>query len=133
MIFDRLSNRTEILPGWREIACEMSAHQRIDRKEQSIDDKNPGEEQMPLPSHREPSRAGDCRPTGKGADRPVRIAKHAGGVERMSQNRRDPADVAILYSDWTNGKKRTIAIGTISPIERRMGIEDLQPAHDEDE
>ncbi len=52
MILDRVSDLTEIFSGGRQATCEMPAHQRIDGKDQPIDDKDPGKEQMPLPSHR---------------------------------------------------------------------------------
>src|SRR5574339_235225 len=119
MILNRFPNRTEILPGWREIACEMSAGQSIGGKDEPIDDEHPGKEQMPLPSHRQPSCARDCGPTGKGADGAIRIPQYACRVERMSKDGRDSVDAAMLCSDWTDGKKRTIPIGTISPIECR--------------
>src|SRR5262245_30399671 len=103
----------------------MSADQRIGRKDQTIDDENPCEEQMPLSSHRKPLSARDCRPTGKSAAGSVRVAEHTGRIKGMSKNCRDPSYAAVFRLNWSNRQKWTVAIGTIPPIECRMGIEDL--------
>src|SRR5262245_11464976 len=111
----------------------MPADERIGRKDQTIHDEHPCEEEMPLSSHRQPFRARDRGPTGEGTAGTVRIAKHSCGVETMPQNRCHPAYVAILCLDRTDRQKWTIAIGTIPPIECGVGIKDLQPAHNENE
>src|SRR5690348_9691822 len=96
MILYRLADRTEIVSCWQKISCEMSADQRIGRKDQPIDDEHPGKEQMPLPSHRQPSRARNCGPTGEGTDGAIRVTKDACRVEGMPKNSRDSVDAAVL-------------------------------------
>ena len=58
---------------------------------------------MPEPAHRQPLRAGQCRPSGKAAfplakARDVRKAEHAGGVEIVAEDGRY-ATKAPCWSD----------------------------------
>src|SRR5262249_31522012 len=54
-------------------------------------------------------------------------------VEGMSQHRRDALDLAVFHSHRADGKQGLVPIGSIAPVKRRMGIENLQTAHDEDD
>ena len=58
MILDRRSDLTDIRPCGREITGEMSAAHRIDGKDQTIDNEDPCEEEVPEGGHH-PS--GDAR------------------------------------------------------------------------
>ncbi len=133
MILDRRSDLTDIRPCGHEITGEMSAAHRIDGKDQTIDNEDPCEEEIPLSPHRESFRARNCGPTGKGAPGAVRIAQHSCRIKGMSQNGRNPMEVAVGGFDGTNREQWLVAVGTISPIERGMSIEDLQAAHNENE
>src|SRR5271166_1762395 len=90
---------------------------------------------MPAPPRREILVARDSDPAREGARGylPVlaRGAEHACRVEGMAQDHcfSDQAPLRLAPQDrdgWT------VEIGAIADIERRMGVEDLQPAHQEE-
>ena len=87
---------------------------------------------MPAPPSREIEVAWDRDPTRKGAlrDLPVLIgeAEHAGRVEGMAEDRRF-SDEAVLRLAGRDRYGRMVEIGDIADVELRMGVEDLQPAH----
>src|SRR4029079_5443501 len=97
------------------------------------DDKQPGEEQVPLPSHPQKFVARNGRPSRKGTARSIRIAENSRGIELVGQDRCDAAYLAVLDLHGADREPRLITIGTVAPIEGGMRIENLQSAHNQDE
>src|SRR6516225_1189258 len=94
MLPDRMTDLSQIRLRGQEVA-EMAAQYREQHVHCPIRDKDPSDEKMPTPSHRQPLAFGQRRPGRKASDFHQRSLKTRG----------------------------------IAPIERRMGVEDLQPAH----
>src|SRR5438552_19082005 len=93
MVDERASDRSHIVGVGREVACEMAAHNRICEIADAVDDEYPCEEKMPLPSHREPTIAGNSQPRRKAALSKLAVgaagrAQPAGGDEFMAENSR---------------------------------------------
>jgi hypothetical protein len=121
-----------MIPSGKKIANEVTTHNRVRHIPQAGDDEDPRKEQVPLPAHRQPSRSRHGRPGGKGSRRMIGISEDAGRLERTAQDGRDAFDVPGRGSHRPNGCQGFISIGSVAPVQRRMGIEDLQAAHDED-
>ena len=93
---------------------------------------------MPEPAHGEPLRAGQRRPMGKAARGELAVvigcAEETRRIEMPRADLRDAFDDAagiVLLAEQRH--EGMIEIGNLSPVERRMGIEDLQAAHQHDE
>ena len=67
----------------------MSTREGIGGENEAVDHKEPREEQVPLPSHRQPLGARNGRPGRKGASHAIGVAEHAGRIELMTQDCRD--------------------------------------------
>src|SRR5882757_10842957 len=90
---------------------------------------------MPAPPRREilVARDGDPAREGTPRDLPVlaRRAEHACRVECMAEDHRF-SDEAALRLACQDRQGWMVEIGAFADIERRMGVEDLQPAHQEE-
>src|SRR5579884_1570442 len=112
----------------------MSACQRRDYEDQSVDDKDPGEEEMPASSHRQPLMLWKGHPLREssavgfsgviGGD-----AEEPGGIERVAEESGYPPEFATFRLDRLHCQERPIAVRALSPVEGRMGVEDLKSAH----
>ena len=63
----------------------------------------------------------------------IGIAKSARRIELMAEDGRDASYLTTLGLHGADGEERLVTIRPIAPVECGMGIEDLQPAHDENE
>src|SRR4029077_756640 len=86
VIFDSLANVTQVLAARSQVARDMSADQCIGREEQAIDNEEPGEEHVPLPSHRQISGARNGSPSREGTARAIRIAEDSCRIELVAQD-----------------------------------------------
>src|SRR6266566_9311734 len=90
---------------------------------------------MPAPPSREIPEARNSDPAREGTrrDLPVlaRDAEHAGRVEGMAEDQRF-SDEAVLRQVCPDRHGWMVEIGALADIERRMGVEDLQSAHQEE-
>src|SRR5580692_10619790 len=83
----------------QQVALKMPTPERVNREQKTIDHKNPGEEEMPEPAHREPLRAGEGGPSRKAAlghlAVDIRSAEPARRVEARSSDLRDALEMAL--------------------------------------
>src|SRR5689334_5424240 len=131
MIHHIASDAAQIAQLRKQVPPKMPAGKGIQAEEQSVEHEDPGEEQVPLPSHGQPFAARNRRPGRERSNRSSREAEHPGGVERMAQHGGDPFDLASLHPHGFDGQNRPIAVRTLAPIERLMRVENLKSGHDE--
>ena len=131
MVQDGLADVLEILPVGKEIPPEMPFEKSVEAKEDAIDHKNPGKEEMPTPSHGQPLLAGQCGPTWKAPCPLPGKAKHSSGVKGMPRHHGDSFALAAVASDRCHCQDGTIPIGAVAPIQGGMRIENLEPAHNQ--
>src|SRR5215470_9433335 len=111
----------------------MAADQCVRQEEQAVDDKDPGEKEMPLTSHGKPSGTRNRGPGREGATGAIRVAQHARRVKLVPENSSDPSHLAALGLHGSDREQWLVTIGAITPIQSRMSIEDLQAAHNQNE
>jgi hypothetical protein len=89
---------------------------------------------MPAPPSREILGARDSDPAREGTRRDLpllaRDAEHAHHIEGMADDRRF-SDKAVFRQVCPDRNRWMVEIGALADIERRMGIENLQSAHQE--
>ena len=123
----------KVLPVRKQIPPEVSLEKSIEAKEESIDHKNPGKEQMPPPSHGQPLGAGKSGPTWETPCPFPGKSEHSGGVKDMPSHHCNPFTLTAFGFDRRHCQERTIPIGAIAPIESGMRVENLKAAHDENQ
>ncbi len=64
---------------------DMSTRQSVGSKDQPVDHKEPGKEQVPLPPHREPLGTGNGGPSWERQTRSIGVAKHTGRLESIAE------------------------------------------------
>src|SRR5262245_33852863 len=111
----------------------MPAPQTPEEICEPIEEEQPREEKMPAPSHGETAMSGKGRPPWEATllvsfGRIAAETKHSRGVEVISEQSGDPLD-AVLGLNRLHCKDRLIEIRCLAEVKRRMGVEDLQPAH----
>ena len=127
---------SSLVPG-REVAPEMPAHEAIDEIGDPVDDEEPGEEEVPAAPRGEIAMAGQRHRPGKASDlivavRHVGDAEYSGRVDAPAGDGRHANHLfAMLHRP--HGHHRIVEAGFRSEIEGRVGIEDLQPAHQQHE
>src|SRR4029079_5494289 len=115
----------------------MTAQQTPGEVGEPVEHEQPGDEEMPTPSH------GEVALTGYG-ERPVKAAlielavgvgrkpEHAGRVEAMTKDGGDAFGAVALLHGF-HGGQRIVEGGLRSEIESGMGVEDLQAAHQQEQ
>ena len=102
---------------------------------EAIQHQEPSEKEVPTPPGREVLVARDGDPAWKGARRDLPGfpggAEHACRVEGLAEHHH-LTDKSVLGLARPNRQRWAVEIGAIANIERRMRIEDLQPAHQEE-
>src|SRR4029434_10515036 len=117
------------------MSLKVAARETVDEVDQPIDDEQPGEEEVPAPPFREILRARQRDPIRKRApgEKSVDIGEHAENAGGLPHGVADlgPADrrtfELLLGVDLKN--RRVALVSRVAPVEARMGVEDLEPAH----
>ena len=126
-------------PRRQQVAPDVAAEEAGDEVDRAVDDEEPGEEEMPAPAGGEILVARQRQP-GREAAR-LRLAVGAGGQAEEAggvEGRRRRSCVSPIGSPSApmargHAQHRVGEVGRLAEIERRMGVEDLQPAHHQDE
>src|SRR5438093_13405184 len=92
----------------------MTLEMSVEAEEDAIDHKNPGKEQMPSASHREPLGARKRGPTWKAPCPLPGKSKHSGGVKGMPRHHGDSFALAALGSDRRHCQDGPIPIGAVA-------------------
>src|SRR6185437_7256129 len=110
---------------------------RVQDKAHAVDHENPCEEEVPCATHGQPLRARDRGPRGEpphgGLAVHLRHAEPAGGIEAMRAELRDPVQLSIVTLRGAQTQPRPIERRTLAPIQRRVRVEDLQAAAQQDQ
>jgi hypothetical protein len=114
----------------------MATGQRPGQVRQAIQHPGPGEKEMPAPAHRQVLRARNRAPSRKAADHRFAAlvfgdAQHAGRFEARVADARDAVQLATLAMHRLRGEQRRVEMRSLAPIQRGMGVVDLQPAADQ--
>ena len=128
--------RDKFAAGWHQIAAEMAADRAEQQISGAVKHEQPGQRKMPGAG--EPQ-AGTCRQRHpireRAVDRHTIIvigdAEPAGGNEILSRDRCHPDRLVGLdvLQRLDRQHRRHAAIAVISPIERRVIVEETEPAH----
>src|SRR6185437_3498982 len=114
----------------------MAAGESVDRERQSVEHEQPCEEEMPLAARGERTPARQGRPGGEAAHGGLAEyfggAEDAGGIEACAADLRDAPDFAGWRLDRGHREDRFVEMAGHAPIERGMGVEYLQTAHQHD-
>src|SRR5579883_2618231 len=137
MIPDRARDMREIAAARHEIAREMPRRDRVDGVDEAVDHEDPGEEEMPAPAHCEPLRSRQSGPARKAPRREIarlvaRQSQDARRIDLVPENGRHADFVPRPIASRAHLQQRLLEARPIAPIERGMGVEDLQPAHEQD-
>src|SRR5262249_55642216 len=134
MVEDRLSDAAELLPARQEVTPDVAIREARDQVDEAIDHEDPGEEEKPTASGGEVLVARDGHPAREGAH--LRLAfgaigepEDAGGGERHAEDGGDALGLAVLADYGPHLQDRIIEIRLLADVERRVRVEDLQPAH----
>ena len=116
-----------------EVALQVSGRERIADVREAVDDKYPGKEEMPAASHGEPLVAGDGRPGWEASFGELAVdarrAEHASGFELAPEDAGHADHRVAFFPRRQLEDRRPAVIGLASPVQRRMRIENLQAAH----
>src|SRR5512142_626638 len=107
----------------------MTTRRRPRDEGNAVQYQEPGEKEVPAAPHGEPLFSGNRGPGGKAPGRVARESENAGGGNGDAEEPGDafgPAGRGIELR--VEGKPGAIRIGAVAPIERRMGVEYLEPA-----
>jgi hypothetical protein len=112
----------------------MASEQQIADIDRAIQYEQPGKKEMPAPTGREVLIGRDRHPGGKTALRqvPVLIARgpeNSGRVERFSQYHSHALDRIVAALARCQREQRPVKCALNTPVQRRMGVEYLQAAH----
>src|SRR5512142_2709051 len=106
----------------------MTAQQTPGEVGEPVEHEQPGEEEMPTPSHGEVAMTRDGERPGKAAHIELAVVgrkpEHAGRVEAVTKDGGDAFGAVALLHGF-HGGQRTVEGGLRSEIESGMGVEDL--------
>src|SRR5713226_9707587 len=116
--------------------AQMAGQKVIEKIEQAVEYKNPGEKKVPSSSPGEPEKTGDCHPAWKGpwkwAHVGVLDAQEACRHHPQPVKRGVPSNLPILVRG-VDREEGLVRLRLASPMKVGKGVENLQPAHEEDQ
>src|SRR5712692_686557 len=138
MVDDGPRDAPQVRAGRPEVSGQMSSHERPETKAQTVQNEDPGEEEMPPTPHGQPLRPRQCRPGREAAllelaSAFARGAQHPRRIELASQDLRDAPRLTLGGFHCLQSEQRALGVRALTPVERRMRVEDLEPAHDQDD
>ena len=137
MIDNRSAYRTPILPGGNKITAQMPAHNGVGHKGDAVYHEQPGEKEVPAPRHGKPLPVGYGKPGreaafGQFSRRVSGGAEESGCIEFVAEDAGDAGDfsfIVFLAPHLQYGGNA--AVRRLAPVERRMGVENIETAHQE--
>src|SRR5439155_1052071 len=138
MIEERSRDAAQVCPRGPEIVGQVPPREGPEAEAEPGQDEDPGEEEMPAPSHGQPLIARQGCPRWKPALLEVGPATARGSqqsrrVELPTEDLRDATDLALRGLHRLQSEQRPVGVRPLTPVEGRVGVEDLQSAHHEDE
>jgi len=133
MIAQRRSCGTQLPRGWNKVAPYVSAKEAIKQIAHAIKNQKPSEKEVPAPADGEVLITRQRQPGWKSLLVFVcraRQAQETRGIEGKPENFCHP-DSAVFLLCCTDRGNRPCKVGSLTEIERRMSIENLQAAQEQ--